>query len=761
MQELINFLREKGFDFEPELTEQNKFQSFKTPTRKGWFTGSVYKSKSGKEIIVASVGDWRTGEKYHFRSSDTLDASEEREVTKRISAQKKAEADAREAARGNAAEAAQEEWSAIVDSGIKSPYLTKKKIPQTFGAKTVKSSYGTIELIIPMRDVAGKLWGYQRIQEDSGKFFLPGQRTEGLFHLIGQVNPEDTLYIAEGFATGATIHLATGRAVACAFFGNNLLSVARALREKYRDTTIVFCGDDDRFSDAGNAGKEKALEAAQEISATCVFPEFKSYEGKPTDFNDLLVEEGIEQVRSQIKQHVAIAPSLFIKTENTGFHSEKLVRGSLILTPEYEDLRRFFERTHKYRVMSQGGICHSWNGKFYEVLDKKTIENFAHLHFRPVADNKKIAEFVGLVLRSNVVPYSWFDHDTSRKINFQNGYLNLDTNEFLPHTPDIGFRHVLDYAYDQEAKCPAFDGMLDSVSRNDRELQQTILEFAGYSISQDSCWAQKALVLEGSGSNGKSTLMSVLRALAGHANCMSLTLADLKGEYNRQMLDGKLLNIAEETPSKALSDSSIFKNLVSGGETLVRKIYGDPYTMRNRAKIIFSCNELPVSQDTTDAFFRRMLIIPFRAKYEPGTPGFDPFMEQKCLAELPGIFNRVLKAYRELWDRKMFTESAASRAALEAFKRDANPIKDWIDDKVKIYETGNGHDNMLVTIAQMYDEYSADMDRQGFRPCNMKSFVHQLRAHLPNFEERKDRKKVDGREQQVFKAVQLYSVKAH
>lgn len=761
MQNLITWLREKGFDFEPKLTEHGQFQEFKTATRKGWFTGSIHKSKSGAEIIVASVGDWKSGEKYSYRSAENLTASEEKEVTRRINAQQKVEAEARDKLKGNTADSAQEEWSTIKDSGLKSPYLTKKKILQNYGAKTLKNSYGTIELIIPMRDIAGKMWGYQRIQEDSGKFFLPGQRTDGLFHLIGQINPEDTLYIAEGFATGATIHMATGKTVVCAFFGNNLLSVARVVREKYRDVTIVFAGDDDRFSDAGNAGKEKATEAALEISATCVFPEFTDLESKPTDFNDLLVEEGLEQVRAQIAQHIPIAPHRFIKTESTGFHSEKLVRGGVVLTPEYEDLRRFFDKQHNYKVMTPSGICHVWNGKFYEVFEKKQIENFAHQHFSPVADNKKVAEFVGLVLRSNVKPYAWFEQGVARKINFQNGYLDLDTNQFLPHTSDIGFRHVLNYAHDETAECLEFDKMFANVTQNDETLQKIILEFMGYGISQDSCWAQKALVLEGSGSNGKSTLIVVLRELAGQANCASNTIDALKGEYYRQMLDGKLLNFAEETPMDALTDSSVFKNLVSGGETTVRKIYSDPYTMRNRTKIIFSCNELPVSKDTTDAFFRRFLIIPFRAKYEPGTAGFDPFMEEKCLKELPGIFNRVLSAYRDLWKRKMFTDSPASRAALEAFKRDANPIKDWLDDKVKVYTPGNGHDDSLVTAAQMYDEYNADMSKQGFRPLNMKAFVQQLRVHLPHFEQRKGRQKVDGREQQVFKAVQLYTVKSH
>lgn len=760
MNELIQFLREKGFDFEPKLTEKNQFQNFKTPTRKGWFAGSIIKTSSGKEVIVANFGDWRTGEKYTFVTPGDHGV-EQKEIDRKIKAQQKEEETQREKLKTQAAEMAQEEWVSIEDSGAASPYLTKKKIGKTFGAKTNRTSFGTVDLIIPMRDIAGKLWGYQQILENGEKSFMPGQRTQGVFHLIGEVNPEDLLYICEGFATGATVHMATGKPAACAFFANNLLEVGRAFREKYPNLTIVFAGDDDKFSDQGNAGKEKATKAAVEIAATCVFPKFKNLDTKPTDFNDLLVLGGLGEVNTQLAHHEPIPPSQFIKTEHSGFHSEKMIRGSLVLQPEYEDLRRYFERIHKYKVMAPSGICFVWNGKHYEVFDKKKLENFAHVHFRPVADNKKISEFVGLVLRSNVKPYEWFENETLRKINFQNGYLDLSTGAFNPHTPNIGFRHVLDYDYDPKATSPHFDKMLKAVTCEDESLQQVILEFAGYAISQDSCWAQKALVLEGLGSNGKSTLISVLTALAGPANVTSLTLSDIKGEYYRQTLDGKLLNIAEETPSRALADSSIFKNLVTGGATMVRKIYKDPYMMRNRAKLIFSCNTLPATEDTTDALFRRLIIIPFKAKFEPGQENFDPHIEEKMLRELPGIFNRVIAAYKNLWERKQFTDSEAARQALDEYARDINPIRDWLDEKVEVHPLGNGHDEIYVTFHQLYDEYRADMERQGFRPLNAKAFGHELRKAWKDYVGRKQKRKVEARTQLVIRAVKLHTAKTH
>lgn len=760
VQDLLQFMREKGFDFEPQLTEKDSFQQFKTPTRKGWFAGSKIKTKSGQEAIIANFGDWRTGEKYTFKSSGDF-GDDTKEIERRIKAQQKAEGDARDAQRAETAKIAQTEWAQITDSKFASHYLTKKKITEKFGCKTQKTSFGTVNLIVPVRDLDGVLWGFQQISEDGSKAFLPGQRTQGLFHLIGEIDPNGTLYIAEGFATGATVHMATGKPVVCAFFGDNLGPVGEAIRLRYPSLKIVFAGDDDRFSDQGNSGKDKATKAALAASATCVFPVFKSLDSKPTDFNDLACAEGLGIVTAQLEQHEPVPPSLFIKTEHTGFHSEKMVGAKVVKTPEYEDLRRFFERSHHYKVMSAARQCYVWNGKHYEQMDKSLLENFAHKHFRPIADNRMVSEFVGLVLRSNVTPYEWFESDTRRKINFQNGYLDLNTDTFHEHTPEIGFRNVLTYSYDSKAVCPNFDSMLAAVTCNDEALQKVLLEFIGYSISQDSCWAQKAMVFEGTGSNGKSTLIQALTALAGNENVTSLTLGDISKEYYRQMLDGKILNIAEETPSRSLSDSSIFKNLVTGGRTTVRKIYQDPYEMCSRAKLVFSCNAIPPTEDTTDALFRRLIIVPFRAKFEPGSPGFDPFLGEKLILELPGIFNRVLAAYKDLWARKSFTSADASRAALDDYSRSINPMIEWLEEHVEFYPLGNGHDTAIATVRQFYDAYRADIESQGFRPLNITAFGHELKRLRPDYMERKDTQRRDGRPQKVIKAVKLHVVKTH
>jgi phage/plasmid primase-like uncharacterized protein len=119
-------------------------------------------------------------------------------------------------------------------------YAAKKKV-STAGLGLYKGA-----LVVPMRDIHGELHSLQFIKEDGSKNFLKGGRVDGCFHGIGE--PGEKLYVVEGYATGASIHAATGEGVAVAFNSGNLLAVVRALHEKYPGKTIVICADDDALN---------------------------------------------------------------------------------------------------------------------------------------------------------------------------------------------------------------------------------------------------------------------------------------------------------------------------------------------------------------------------------------------------------------------------------------------------------------------------------------------------------------------------------
>lgn len=195
--------------------------------------------------------------------------AEDKAEHKRISEQARADAEAKKKQEQEAAaHEASETLIFAENASTDHPYLIKKGI----------SPHGLYQsgdlLLVPMRDAQGKLWGLQSINAQGDKRFPKGGKKKGCFHLIGTLG--EMLYICEGYATGASVHEATGEAVAVAFDAGNLLPVADALRDKYPDAAIVIAGDNDK------TGIEKATQAALVCGGSCVYPET---EGQ--DWNDV------------------------------------------------------------------------------------------------------------------------------------------------------------------------------------------------------------------------------------------------------------------------------------------------------------------------------------------------------------------------------------------------------------------------------------------------------------------------------------------
>jgi putative DNA primase/helicase len=466
----------------------------------------------------------------------------------------------------------------------------------------------------------------------------------------------------------------------------------------------------------------------------------------------------LEEIARQLKEDKASD----IQTQNSGFHYQITDKhGKITHKAAYEDLRIYFERKHHYKNLGDTGICYIWTGTHYKSLGDSYIEQFAQYKFDPKPTTFKTREFKNLVHRTNLRDVNWFDESIVGKINFKNGVYDIKSDSFSKHTSDLGFRYVLDYDFDSNAEANAFKKMLDGVTVHDSALQQILLEFMAYSLCGDPCWARKALILEGSGSNGKSTFMNVMRDMAGRENCTSVSLADLKSEYSRQMLDGKLFNMAEETPTKAMADSSIFKNLVTGGDIQVRAIFKSPYVMKNKAKMIFACNELPHSFDTTPAFFNRFILVPFRAVFDIKSPDFDPQIEYKLKAELSGIFNMVMKSYACLHSRKGFPEAEVSKKALDEYRRDLNPLIDWVQHNLDWHELGNGCDHKTLPISKIYEAYAQDMKILGLYPMTITTFGKKLKEVQPDYPDRRALSRSSiGRVIKIVKAVSFRTDKS-
>lgn len=249
-------------------------------------------------------GNWRSDLKEYWRADIGRSLTPEEEAAHRAAmdaaeCEHKAEGAQRHA---DAREKAAKIWAAASPAPDSHEYLKRKGV-KSYGLRvnhTTRRDIPYSQLIIPMRD-GTELHSLQYIPQDEGdkKRFLPGGRKKGCYFSIGAM-VNGVLCITEGYATGASIHEATGYPVAVAFDAGNLLPVAKAIRDRYPDLRLILCADDDAKTQT-NPGLTKAKEAALAVDGRVAVPDFG--EARPagaTDFNDMHRHRGLEVVRACI-----------------------------------------------------------------------------------------------------------------------------------------------------------------------------------------------------------------------------------------------------------------------------------------------------------------------------------------------------------------------------------------------------------------------------------------------------------------------------
>jgi putative DNA primase/helicase len=446
---------------------------------------------------------------------------------------------------------------------------------------------------------------------------------------------------------------------------------------------------------------------------------------------------GCKHFGTELVSPIMIRGPTYIRTQDTGFHTMGFDKSGNPKPgkPCYDDLRKFYEKTSKYITMMDSKIVYTWEKTHWVEMHQSQLENFAEENFKPKVESRGRSEFTSLLKCTNLRTLKWFSETTEKKINFQNGVLDMDAKELLPHSHEYGFRNVLPFDYDPEATAPRFEKFLEEITQGRQDLADILMEYAGYALSNDRYWEHKALTCVGEGRNGKSTFSGILEALAGEDNCTGINLGDLYKPENRYQLVGKLFNVSEETKFNALVDSSLFKSLSSGVSINVKKLYAQPYTVKNNCKMIVLCNELPSSRDVTHGLLSKFLIVPFDAQFDGATN--DKFVLEKLLKELPGIFNLALVGYKRLHAQNGFTSSVHSTKARDDFQLENDPVTAWkfeVDFKV------TDQDDSFSIMSEMYSSYSDLCIKSGHKPITNNAFFRRLKQSIPRYDERQVRK---------------------
>lgn len=301
MNEILKHFAQNNLD-PPDLILDGKIHRFSVDSndskKSGWYLGfQNHTRKTGEIFYVVVYGNYKTGDKFTFQSNVSLKPEDKKVIEDQIKKAKKHQDADRKKIHEETAIEVEKEFSSLQKEG-ECNYLKKKLLSDTLDLGIKFDSKNNI--YVPLLDIDGKIWSYQRIQDDGSKYFHSSARIKECFHVLGNIESSDKVFVCEGFATGASIFLATNHPTVITFQASNLLSVSKALKNKYKEKSFIICGDDDIFNET-NIGREKAEEAAKACLGKVIFPEFKNLiDKKTTDFSDLHILEGLDEVKRQL-----------------------------------------------------------------------------------------------------------------------------------------------------------------------------------------------------------------------------------------------------------------------------------------------------------------------------------------------------------------------------------------------------------------------------------------------------------------------------
>ena len=308
-------------------------------------------------------------------------------------------------------------------------------------------------------------------------------------------------------------------------------------------------------------------------------------------------------------------------------------------------------------------------------------------------------------------------------INVLNGTLAISEAgiDFKKHDAEDFQLYVLPFKYDKEAKYPVFDKYLQRVLP-DESSQMVLQEFAGYVFTKH-LKLEKALLLYGSGSNGKSVWFEVFTALLGDHNVSTKSLGDLTdsdgGNDARAKLHDKLLNYGAEIRAKDV-DVDILKRLVSGEPVAAREKYKTGIDIRNNCKFVFNANVLPKGMERTHAYYRRFSIVPFTQTITDAEK--DVTLHTKIIDnELAGVLNWVIDGLNRLLKQKKFTESEAINAEMKKYKLENNPVLLFIMEVGLVPSISS-----METIDNLYSQYKEWCYDSGHRSLAKNNFSKEM-----------------------------------
>ena len=302
------------------------------------------------------------------------------------------------------------------------------------------------------------------------------------------------------------------------------------------------------------------------------------------------------------------------------------------------------------------------------------------IHYLPVlkaAQRTEVLKYLDVITETGVV-------SDAKYIGFQNGLYDITTGQIVEYSPTTIITNKIPWEYDPEAYNELADKTLNKLACGDKAIRALLEECIGYCFYRRN-ELSKAFILTGEKANGKSTFLDMVRNVLGDENCSALDLGELDERFSVATMGGKLANIGDDISDEFMQGKSVamFKKIVSGNE-IKAEIKNDPniFFLRPYVKLLFSANDIPRMKDKTGAVLRRLVIIPFNARFSKNDPDYDPYILYKLRQpEVMRYLCRIgVEGLKRVIENKAFTTSEKVEKELEDYEVSNNPILLFLQD---------------------------------------------------------------------------------
>jgi putative DNA primase/helicase len=384
-------------------------------------------------------------------------------------------------------------------------------------------------------------------------------------------------------------------------------------------------------------------------------------------------------------------------------------------------------------ALDKGDLLYVYKNGVYVPDGKKLIERrvkelLINDHLSKKWAQHRANEVIGYI--SADAPELW-EEPSPDAINVRNGIVRIDLesgkHEFTAHTPAHLSPVQLPINYKRKATSEFWEQFISETFPDDA--QEVAYQIPAWLMIPDVS-LQKAILLIGEGANGKSTYLSAVRAFIGKPNTSSVSLQKIESNtFAAAQLVGKLANICPDLPSTHLESTSVFKNIVGGDSINVERKNGHAFDVTVYSRLVFSANHLPRSNDSSFAFFRRWIVLPFERTFEEGEQIPRRILDARLrdANELSGVFNHALKALPQLLSSG-FSESASMVSAHSEFRRMTDPLSVWLEQATMELN------DKFMPIAMFHKEYNASCSREGRPTLTLNAFGRAFKRIKPHVE---------------------------